>query len=233
VHSGEILGVAGVAGNGQRELAEVIVGLRPITSGRLCVGGRDLTRVSVRDRLLAGVAYVPEDRLREGILPHLSLAETLALGLHNALFRRAWLFDEQRVRALARAAIADYRIAAPNEGVASARLSGGNIQKVLVARAMLLASRAPNAVLVALNPARGLDLGTTEAVHQRLLELRGRGGAVLLVYEDLTELLRLADRVLVMYRGRITGTFARSEFDLYQIGALMTGGAPSGPGDPG
>ena len=231
VRGGEILGLAGVAGNGQRELAEAIVGTRPISAGRLRVGGRDLTGATVRDRLLAGVAYVPEDRLREGILPRLSLAETFALGPHHALFEGRWLFDEGRVRKLAAEAIKEYRVAAPNERLPTARLSGGNIQKVLIARAMLLAGMAEAAVLVAMNPARGLDIGTTQFVHRRLLDLRDRGRAVLLMSEDLDELMRLSDRIVVMYRGRITGRFAREDFDAYRIGALMAGTGENAPAD--
>ena len=229
VRAGEVLGVAGVAGNGQRELAEAIVGTRAVSEGRLRVGGRDLTGASVRERLLAGVAYVPEDRLREGILPRLSVAETFVLGPHHALFKGGWAFDERRARSLATEAIEEYRVVAPSERAPTARLSGGNIQKVLIARAMLLAKMAKSAVLVALNPARGLDIGTMAFVHRRLLELRDRGGAVLLVSEDLDELTRLSDRIVVMYRGRIAGRFARGEFDPYRIGALMAGADEAGP----
>jgi ABC-type uncharacterized transport system ATPase subunit len=225
VRGGEILGVAGVAGNGQRELAEVVVGTRPLAAGALRVRERDLTGAGVRERLLAGVAYVPEDGLRDGVLPHLSLAETFVLGPHHALFQHRLLFDEGRARALARAAIAEYGIAAPDESVPTARLSGGNIQKVLVARAMLLAELAHAAVLVAMNPTRGLDLATTQFVHRRLLAVRERGGAVLLASEDLDELLRLSDRIVVLYRGRITGHLERAQFDAYRIGALMAGAA--------
>ncbi len=220
---GEIVGVAGVAGNGQRELAEAIVGTRRIAAGTLKVGGRDVTRASVRDRLLAGIAYVPEDRLHEGILPHASVAETLVLGPHHALFRGRWTFDEARGRALVREAMDEYAIAAPDERTPTARLSGGNIQKVLVARAMFLAEQTPGGLLVALNPTRGLDIGTTQQVQRRLAELRDGGGAVLLVSEDLDELMQLSTRITVMYRGRLVGEFERSAFDAYRIGALMTG----------
>ena len=228
VRAGEMLGVAGVAGNGQRELAEAIVGLRPLSAGRLRLRGRDISRSSARDRLLAGVAYVPEDRLREGILPHLSLAETFALGLHESILGRRWMLDERRMRSLAREAIKEYAIAVPNEQMPTAKLSGGNIQKVLVARAMLLASRRSSGVLVAMNPTRGLDIGTTEFVHRRLLELRDRGGGVLLVSEDLDELMRFSDRILVLYRGRITASFERADFDAYRIGSMMAGTAGDG-----
>ncbi len=223
VRPGEIVGVAGVAGNGQRELAETIVGTRRIQAGVLKVGGRDLTRASVRDRLLAGIAYVPEDRMHEGILPHSSVAETLMLGPHHALFRGRWSFDEERSRSLAREAIQEYAIAAPDERTPTARLSGGNIQKVLVARAMFLAEEAQTGLLVALNPTRGLDIGTTQQVQRRLAELRNGGGAVLLLSEDLDELMQLSSRIVVMYRGCLVGELERSAFDAYRLGALMTG----------
>jgi len=229
---GEIVGVAGVAGNGQRDLGDVIAGIQPIVTGRLFVGGRDLTDATVRDRLLAGIAYIPEDRLREGILPHLSLGETLVLGPHHALFGTSVVFDERRVDALARAVIAEYDVAAPDEHVPAARLSGGNIQKVLIARAMLVLQQARVGVLVAMNPTRGLDIGATRSVHRRFEGLRERGDAVLLVSEDLDELRRLSDHIVVMYRGRIVGTFQRPAFDPYQIGALMTGMATGTDGGP-
>lgn len=221
---GEVLGIAGVAGNGQRELAEAIVGMRPINSGSLRVRGHDVTHASVRDRLLAGIAYIPEDRLREGILPRLSLAETFALGLHHTLLSGSWLFDAARARAAARAAIEEYAVAAPNEAIPTAQLSGGNIQKVLVARAMAIAEDG-SAALVAMNPTRGLDIGTTRFVQQRLLDVRHAGGAVLLVSEDLDELTQLSDRIVVMYRGRVSEPFGRGDFDRYHIGAAMAGAA--------
>jgi simple sugar transport system ATP-binding protein len=225
VRAGEIVGLAGVAGNGQRELAETVVGTRPVVAGRLELGSRDVTRASVRERLLLGLGYVPEDRLREGILPRLSLAESFALGQHHTLFRSRWRFDERLVFRLARQAVTEYRVAAPGEWVQTARLSGGNIQKVLVARAMRVAtaSGAPASLLLALNPVRGLDLATTDFVHRRLADVRDRGGGVLLVSEDLDELLRVSDRLLVMHRGRIVGQLGRAEFDAYRIGGLMTG----------
>lgn len=223
----EIVGVAGVAGNGQRELAEVIVGTRGIVSGALRLRGQDVTHASVRGRLLLGLGYIPEDRLREGILPRLSVAETFALGLHHALFEGRSSYDEARVRRLAREAIEEYGVVTPSERVPTARLSGGNIQKVLVARAISEASIRGDSTLVAMNPTRGVDLGTTAFIHRRLSEMGERGNGVLLISEDLDELLRLSHRVLVMYRGRIAGQFPRTEFDAHRIGSLMAGAEAS------
>jgi general nucleoside transport system ATP-binding protein len=220
--SGELFGIAGVAGNGQVELAETLVGLRPLDHGRLVVAGRDVTHADVRARLLAGVAYVPEDRLRDGILPHLPVAETLFLGPHLRLFGGSWRYDPERVRAAARRVIADYGIATAGPDAPTAHLSGGNLQKLLVARALSQTSAGP-VVLIALNPTRGLDLATTTLVQQRLVELCRRGGAVLLVSEDLDELLRLCDRIAVMYRGRLSDPIERPAFDPYRIGSLMLG----------
>jgi simple sugar transport system ATP-binding protein len=223
VRPGEIVGVAGVAGNGQRELGEVIVGTRPVIRGTLFLRHEDLTRTTVRERLLLGLGYVPEDRIREGILPHLSVAETFALGLHHSLFRNRVTFDESRVRQLSRDMLSEYKVVAPSERAATARLSGGNIQKVLVARAIRIANSYQPTLLVAMNPARGLDIGTTALVHRQLSELRNAGGGVLLVSEDLDELMQLCDRIVVMYRSRKAGEFARAEFDAYRLGSVMAG----------
>ncbi|MHB1134902.1 MAG: ABC transporter ATP-binding protein [Chloroflexota bacterium] len=224
LRAGELVGVAGVAGNGQRELAEVIVGTRRLDAGSLRLGGRDLTAAGVSERALAGLAYVPEDRMREGILPRLSVAETFALGVQPALAREGWLVDQERLTSLAAEAIEEYAISAPGPRAPTALLSGGNIQKVLVARAVWWIKRVEGGVLVAMNPTRGLDLGTTAFVQRRLLELRDEGDAVLLVSEDVEELMRLSDRIIVMYRGRIVGALERAQFDAYRIGALMAGG---------
>jgi len=226
VAAGEIVGVAGVAGNGQRELAEALLGLRPLAQGTIIVAGRDLTRGSVRDRFSSGLAYIPEDRIEDGLLPGLSVAENLMLGLHHWAFPRRRGFDAGVVRDLARQAIAEYGVQASSEEASAATLSGGNIQKVLVARAMALTRLGRGAVLIAMSPTRGLDVRATEFVRGRLLALARSGGAVLLISEDLDELLQLCDRLLVMFRGAMVGDFPRAEVDPYRVGALMAGAAP-------
>ena len=228
VGTGEIVGVAGVAGNGQKELAEVVVGLRPLVSGELLLRGQPVGGRPVRERLVSGVAYVPEDRIGEGILPHLSLTETLLLGPHHLLFRGRALFDGAAARELARTAIREYGILARDERVAASSLSGGNIQKVLVARAVILAEAVEHGLLIALNPARGLDVMTSELVYRRLRELRDAGKGILLISEDLDELMALCDRVAVIYRGRIVGVFGRGEYDPYKMGELMVGSGGDG-----
>jgi simple sugar transport system ATP-binding protein len=222
---GELVGLAGVAGNGQRELAETIVGLRKVRDGRIAVGGRDVTRAPVRARLAAGLAYIPEDRIHDGLLPGLSVAENLVLGLHPRAFGGGRLFDRRVARDLARAAIEEYAIAARDADARAIALSGGNIQKVLVARAMALLRQNGGRALIAMNPTRGLDVRATGAVRRRLVEVTRRGGAVLLVSEDLDELLALADRILVIARGAVVADLAGPAFDPYRIGALMTGAA--------
>ena len=222
VGAGELVGIAGVSGNGQRELGEALVGLRPVASGRVVLDGADITRATVAARLDRGVAFVPEDRLADGILPRQSVADTLVLGMHRVIFP-GWRYDPRRAEALAREAIAAYRIAAPGPTAPTAALSGGNIQKVLVARALLLGQRTGGRLLVALNPTRGLDVPSARFIHEQLRRFRQQGGGVLMVSEDLDELLALCDRLLVMAAGRITGTFGREAYDPYRIGALMAG----------
>ena len=222
--SGEVVGVAGVAGNGQRELAEALAGLRSFAGGRLRLDGRDVTRASVRARASGGLVYIPEDRIHDGVLPGLSIAENAVLGLHPFAFSGR-LFDRDRARALARTAIAEYGIVARDEQARAIALSGGNIQKLIVARAMTLAGLTHGRVVVAMNPTRGLDVRAAALVRQRLLAFAEAGGAVLLLSEDLDELLSTCDRLLVMYAGRIVADLPRAEFDVYRIGALMAGTA--------
>jgi simple sugar transport system ATP-binding protein len=240
VGAGELVGVAGVAGNGQRELAEAIVGLRQAGGGSLAVAGRDVMSASVHERVAAGLVYIPEDRIHDGILPGLSLGENLVLGLHPYLFVRSrslkgsarpaagltshgrW-FDEGIAADLAQRAITEYGIQASGPDARAVELSGGNIQKVLVARALALARLTRGVAVVAMNPTRGLDVRATAFVRGRLLDFARQGGGVLLISEDLDELLQLCDRIVVMYRSASMAEVARADFDSYRIGALMAG----------
>jgi simple sugar transport system ATP-binding protein len=223
VGRGEVVGLAGVAGNGQRELAEALVGLLPVTAGRIVLGDRDVTRASVPERMARGLVYIPQDRIEDGLLPGLSLSENFMLGPHAYAFNSRIAFDRAAARGLVRQAIAEYGILARHEEVPAARLSGGNIQKVLVARAMVLARLTGGAALLAMNPTRGLDVRATDFVRRRLLDFAGAGGGVLLISEDLDELLQVCGRMLVIYRGGIVADLPRAAFDPYRIGALMTG----------
>jgi simple sugar transport system ATP-binding protein len=226
----EVVGVAGVAGNGQRELADALAGALPTAAGRILLGDRDVTAASVRARIAAGLVVIPEDRIADGLLPGLSLAENLVLGLHPFAFGGGVGFDRGRARALAREAIAEYAIRARSEDAPAVELSGGNIQKMLVARAMAQARAVGRRLLVATNPTRGLDVRATEFVRRRCLAFAEAGGGVLLISEDLDELRQLCHRILVMFRGAIVADLSRDRFDPYEIGRLMAGAAsPAAP----
>jgi ABC-type uncharacterized transport system ATPase subunit len=218
VSRGEILGVAGVAGNGQHELVETLAGLRRVRKGRVEFHGRDITRSSTARRIRSRIAVLPADRIRDGILGSAPLYETFALGSHLASSGR-W-----SLRSLKRNAvdmIEEYGVAASGPTAATGGLSGGNIQKVLVARAMRILGSEPGGLLVAANPTNGLDVGASSFVHHQLLAAKAAGSAVLLLSEDLDELFALSDRVVVLEGGRLHGDFARESFDRRAVGALM------------
>jgi simple sugar transport system ATP-binding protein len=220
VAAGEVVGVAGVAGNGQVELAEALTGVREVRAGSVRVDGVELAGKQTRRWLSAGVAYVPEDRHRDGILGAASVTENLLLGAqHDAAYRRAGLLDWRRVRQHARATIDRYTIKTPGPDAPAGNLSGGNIQRLVLARAF---DREPS-VLVLQNPTRGLDLRSTRFVYDRVHEARDRGCAVVLISEDLDELSLLADRMVVLYSGAIVGERSRGSYDVYELGRLMAG----------
>jgi len=217
VHESEIVGVAGVAGNGQRELAEVICGLRPAEQGTVTISGQDVTNTPPLTRIEAGIAYVPEDRSATASAPNLSITQNLAL----KAYRQATGFFVNRRHMDERATqlIAEYDISTPSAATPTRKLSGGNLQKVILAREI---SSQPQ-VLVAAYPTRGLDIGATENVRQILLGERNQGAAILLVSEDLDEIFALADRIVVLYEGQLMGVVDASEADREQIGLMMAG----------
>lgn len=219
LYPAEIHGIAGVDGNGQNELLELIAGLGRVETGRLILGGRDITATSTRNRLRNGLAWLPSDRIRDGILPDAPIHATYALGLHRSGLIKFWTTRARR--SAARTMISDYDVAATNENMPTANLSGGNIQKVLIARALAICSSSSNGVLIAANPANGLDVGASAFVHKKLRELRRSGKSVLLISEDLDELIALSDRISVLEGGTITGCVTRADFDRQRIGALM------------
>ena len=223
VDAGEVVGVAGVAGNGQRELADALAGALKVSGGRILLGGRDVTAASVRARIAAGLVVIPEERIADGLLPGLSVAENLVLGLHPFAFGRRFTFDREHARELAREAIAEYAIRARSADARAVELSGGNIQKLLVARAMAEARVVGGRLLVATNPTRGLDVRATEFVRQKCLDFTATGGGVLLISEDLDELRQLCHRIVVMFHGTIVADLPRARFDPYAIGRLMAG----------
>jgi simple sugar transport system ATP-binding protein len=223
LRGGEIVGVAGVAGNGQTELVEALVGLRPIDAGAVRVAGADVTKLDVAARRAAGIAYIPEDRALVGAALSASAAENLAMGFHrDAPLSRRGLIDASAVASRARALIARFGVKIASERAAVGSLSGGNLQKVVVARE--LAHGAP--ALIAEQPTRGVDVGATEFIHAELVAERDAGRAVLLVSAELTEILALSDRILVMYEGRILAEVPRERASEESLGLLMAGRTP-------
>jgi ABC-type uncharacterized transport system ATPase subunit len=224
VREGEIVGVAGVAGNGQRELADALAGLRRISAGRVVLDGRDLTRAAPAQRIKAGLGFVPEDRLGTGLAPGLTVQENLALkSYRRPPLARGPLLAEGVMRRRAADLISRFDIRGTRPGLPVRLLSGGNLQRVLLAREI---SARPKFLLAA-SPTRGLDVGATQAVRALLLEQRGEGVAVLLLSEDLDELLALSDRILVIYEGRVVGEVDAASADPDELGLLMAGGGSS------
>ncbi len=220
VRPGEIFGVAGVAGNGQTELAELVLGLQPPTAGRVLVSGRDVRERTTAQLLGEDVAYIPEDRLHDGFLPKANIAQNLILGAQRSRpYSNGWLIDWKTVFASAQEMIAQYHIKTAGPGEVGGNLSGGNIQRVMIARAF--SREAP--LLVAHNPTRGLDIPSMDFVYSKFLERKAAGRASLLISEDLDELLLLCDRIGVIYKGEILGILPREKFEKYAIGQLMSG----------
>ncbi len=221
VRSGEIVGVAGVAGNGQRELAEVICGLRPTQGGEIRIGGESVTHAPPIVVIEAGIAYVPEDRSATGSAPNLSIAENLALKSYREPEIGGRFFINRKLMAeQARDLIGRFRISTPSAETPVRTLSGGNLQKVILAREI---SRQPQ-VMIASYPTRGLDVGATENVRNILVQERNNGAAILLISEDLDEIYALADRIAVLYEGRIVGDYPAEDAPLNEVGLLMSCG---------
>jgi simple sugar transport system ATP-binding protein len=220
VRAGEIVGLAGVDGNGQTELVEATVGLRRPTSGSVLVGDRDVTGDGTRRRIDQGVGHIPEDRQKRGLVLDFSLAENLALHAYRKSpeSRLGWLLP-RRIFARARTLIREFDIRGGGPQTRAAALSGGNQQKVVVAREISADPR----VLVAAQPTRGLDVGAIEYVHRRLVQERDEGKAVLLVSLELEEIRSLSDRILVIYEGQIVGEYC-PETSEEELGLAMTGG---------
>jgi general nucleoside transport system ATP-binding protein len=221
VRAGEILGIAGVDGNGQSELIDAIAGLRKAADGRVAIGGTEVQNATPEEALDAGLGHIPEDRQRRGLVLEFNLAENLALHDydHQPFSRLGWLFP-QRMIERARGLLRDFDVRGGGPTTAARALSGGNQQKVVVAREV---GRDPR-VLIAAQPTRGLDVGAIEYVHRRLVEQRDEGKAVLLVSLELDEILSLSDRILVIYEGRLVGEYGPGVAE-EELGIAMTGGA--------
>lgn len=216
VHAGEIVGLAGVSGNGQPELAQVLSGTRECATGQVMVMGRDLTNADPATLMAAGIGRIPEDR-HASVVNGMSVAQNMALE-HLEDFINNGMLDHRRIRQHAEKLIEQYQIkASPGDKIRT--LSGGNMQKVILARVF---ERDPQVIVVS-QPTRGLDVGATEYVRSKLLEQRDRGAAVLLISEDLDEILELSDRIAVIYEGEIMGILAASEANTERLGLLMSG----------
>jgi simple sugar transport system ATP-binding protein len=221
VRAGEVLGIAGVAGNGQDELVEVIAGLRSPSAGRIHLGEVDVTRFSPRQMNAAGFAYVPADRHRFGLVLSFPIADNMVLSsYYRAPFSSRGLWNEAAVKEAGRALVEEFDVRTPSVEAGAGTLSGGNQQKCVVAREF---SR-PLRLLVLDQPTRGLDVGSIETIHRLIVAKRDAGTAILLVSAELDEVLELSDRVAVMYRGRIVATLEGRTADRNEVGLLMARG---------
>ncbi|MCJ7659690.1 MAG: ABC transporter ATP-binding protein, partial [Anaerolineales bacterium] len=223
VRQGEILGIAGVAGNGQSELAEVITGLRSCT-GTILINGNIVTNKSPKRSIQSGAAHIPEDRTGVGSAPNMTITENLIMKNYDQdPISHGWRIDYASARGQARDLKTKYAIQAPSIATQVRKLSGGNLQKVILAREISSCPR----LIVAVQPTRGLDVGAIEAIQNLLLEQRENGTAILLISEELEELLSLSDRIAVIYEGELMGLMNGTDADLNTIGLLMTGATRS------
>ncbi|MBN2509265.1 MAG: ABC transporter ATP-binding protein [Spirochaetales bacterium] len=221
VKKGEILGIAGVDGNGQSELVEALTGLYPLSEGTITLGGVDISRASIRERIHRGLAHIPEDRQRRGLVLEYSLEDNLILEVYaSPPFSRCGFLDREEIRANAEKIISEFDVRAGQGAQTPARsLSGGNQQKAIVGREI---SHDPD-LLLAVQPTRGLDVGSIEYIHRRLVEQRDSGKAVLLVSLELDEILDLADRIGVLYHGELSEIYDAKVLDEHSVGLMMAG----------
>ena len=220
INKGEVLGIAGVSGNGQYELCEVICGALSASAGRILLEGRDISSLSIRDRIKKGIGYVVSDRYKEGLVMDMTIAENMIL---KKSFDKQWrsrgLLSRKIIDRYASKAIEDYRIKAPGPDSQAKGLSGGNQQKVVIAREVDCGGK----IIVFDQPTRGLDIGAIENVHRMILTQREEGKGILLVSTELSEIFELSDRIAVIFKGRIGGIFRKEELTVERIGLLMAG----------
>ncbi|MCY4037589.1 MAG: ABC transporter ATP-binding protein [bacterium] len=220
VCAGEIVGIVGVSGNGQRELAEAIVGLREIESGEVFLDGRSVKAATPKQVRAMGLAYVPEERMKYGSVGDFTVAENLILADYDQPpYARRGVLRLSAIESRGQQLIDDYSIRTPSTGTLTRKLSGGNIQKVVIAREF---SGDAEMLLVA-QPTRGVDIGAAEYIHEQLLTQRSQGKAILLISEDLDEIMALSDRLVVMYEGSVMGRVDRADATVEQVGLLMSG----------
>jgi simple sugar transport system ATP-binding protein len=222
LHEGEILGVAGVAGNGQSELVEVIMGLRKATNGRVIINGKDMTNKPVWEVLRAGVSYIPEDRVKN-TARGMSVAENLVMYNFRSFINKYNMLDYNSIKKHARNLIDKFNIVTPNETTPAGALSGGNIQRTILARALSIDFK----MLISCHPTVGLDVASTAFIHNMLIKKRDEGAAILLISEDLDEIMELSDRIAVMYKGKIVDILPRGKADKNKIGFMMMGAIPN------
>lgn len=222
ISGGEILGIAGVDGNGQTEFIEVLTGLRKPESGKIIINDKDVFGKSTREIMDSGLGHIPEDRHKRGLILKYSLFENAILGVqHSAPFSKKGIMDYGKIREYANKIIKEFDVRTPSDEVPASSLSGGNQQKLIVAREI---SKDPD-LLIAAQPTRGVDVGAIEFIHKRLVQERDSGKAVLLVSFELDEILALSDRIAVMYDGKIVGVLNREDADEQKLGVLMAGGS--------
>ncbi|MBI5841184.1 MAG: ABC transporter ATP-binding protein [Chloroflexi bacterium] len=220
VHAGEVLGIAGVQGNGQTQLAEALTGLRPTQSGQVTLAGKDITGKTPRVITETGLANIPEDRQRHGLVLSYTIADNMVLcNYYRPPFANGVVMQPDQIDANARQLIKDFDVRTPSPFVPASKLSGGNQQKVIVAREL---SR-PIKLLIASQPTRGLDVGSIEYIHSRIIQKRDEGAAVLLVSSELDEIMVLSDRIAVMYRGQIVDIVPAANVSKEYLGLLMAG----------
>lgn len=225
VRAGEIVGVAGVQGNGQTELVEALTGLRKAAGGTISLDGKDLTHSNPRERHQMGMAHIPEDRQRQGLVGGLSVAENLVLTrYHDDQFSHGVIVDWDAADAIADTLISEYDIRTPSKETGVGTLSGGNQQKVIVARELSRDLR----LTIAAQPTRGVDVGSIEYIHSRIVKERDSGTAVLIVSTELEEVMALSDRLLVMYRGRVVAELDPKKVTPMEVGLYMAGSRPDG-----
>lgn len=220
IRAGEVLGLAGVSGNGQPELAQVITGLREETSGKIFLDGKEITHETPESLIHLGVSFIPEERNRDGLVREFSVAENMILrDLDNKKYVRKGFLDINAINEESKKLVRDYNVKTPSTDTAMKSLSGGNAQKVILAREL---SRDPK-VLIAAQPTRGVDIGATEYIHEMITRQRSEGTATLLISEDLDEILALSDRIAVIFHGEIMGIVERKDATPEKLGLMMAG----------
>ncbi|MCB0164169.1 MAG: ABC transporter ATP-binding protein [Anaerolineae bacterium] len=220
IRSGEIVGVAGVSGNGQKQLADAIAGLHPVTGGQVILEGKTVTHLSPAEMIDAGLSYIPEERMHDGAIKDFTVEENLILQDHiRPPYTRGIFLDFNHIAQHAKEMISSFNVKTPSKDTPLKNLSGGNIQKLILAREL---ARRPR-VLIAAQPTRGVDIGATEYIHNQLLKERADGLATLLISEDLDEVRALSDRIIVMYGGEVMGIVDNSTTTVEELGLMMAG----------